>query len=115
MTYDVSENELHAFERDGAVPLRNVVGQQDLEQLAIAIEDDIREPGPFYHGYDSDEGRFQSEVFGKTDAVSQYERNPDFEDIPDIESDRSGYDIISWDLQPGDPLDSDRYPVVLTA
>ena len=45
---------------------------------------------------------FQPEVFGKTETVAQYERNPEFEDIPDIEADRANYDIISWDLEPGD-------------
>ena len=31
-------------------------------------------------------------------------KNPDFEEIPDIEANRADYDIISWDLQPGDIL-----------
>lgn len=201
MTYKISLEKILAFEQDGAVPLRQVISPSDLEQLAQAIEDDIHNPGPFFHGYDSDEGKFhgnlrlwetseifrniclnsdlpqiaqaffssskinllydqlfvkeasmsqrtrwhndqpywpirgwqvlsiwiavdkttaetgrvefirsshkwdrwfQPEVFGKTDAISQYERNPDFEDIPDIEADRERYDIISWDLEPGD-------------
>lgn len=197
----VRPEDIAAFDRDGAVPLRGVITQLQLEQLTRAIEEDIRNPGPFYHGYDSDEGRFhgnlrlwesnegfrdiclnshlpsiaqaffsskkvnllydqlfvkeanmrqrtrwhndqpywpirgwqvlsiwialdkttvengrvefvrgshkwdrwfQPEVFGKTKAITQYERNPDFEDIPDIEADRSSYDIVSWDLEPGD-------------
>lgn len=201
MTYEVKQSDIDAYNDDGVVPLRKIVSDEWLEKLAAAIEDDIREPGPFYHGYESDEGRFhgnlrlwetnetfhdfclksempaiaqaffgsdkinllydqlfvkestmsqrtrwhndqpywpirgwqvlslwvaldettaengrlefirgshkwdrwfQPETFGKTQAISQYERNPDFEDIPDIEADRGSYDIISWDLEPGD-------------
>ncbi len=201
MSYTVCQADIDAFNADGAVPLRGVIGAEQLAKLAAAIEDDIREPGPFFHGYESDEGRFhgnlrlwethpafreicldsqlpalaqaffgsekinllydqlfvkeaamgqrtrwhndqpywpirgwqvlsfwialdkttaengrlefvrgshrwdrwfQPETFGKTAAISQYERNPEFEDIPDIEADRASYDIISWDLEPGD-------------
>jgi ectoine hydroxylase-related dioxygenase (phytanoyl-CoA dioxygenase family) len=201
MTFNITQSDIDAYDRDGAIALRGVVGSADLQRLAAAIEDDIQNPGPFYHGYESDEGRFhgnlrlwethetfrdiclnsdlpviaqtffggsktnllydqlfvkescmsqrtrwhndqpywpirgwqvlsiwialdettaengrlefvrgshkwgrwfQPEVFGKTDAISQYERNPEFEEIPDIEADRDSYDIISWDLQPGD-------------
>jgi len=31
-----------------------------------------------------------------------YETNPDYEPMPDIEVDREQYDVISWDLDPGD-------------
>jgi len=201
MSLQPGKSDIDAYQRDGAVPLRGVVAGDDLRRLAEAIEDDILEPGPFYHGYESDEGRFhgnlrlwethetfrefclhsnlpgiaqsffggsktnllydqlfvkephmsqrtrwhndqpywpicgwqvlsiwialdettaesgrlefirgshrwdrwfQPEVFGKTGAISRYERNPEFEDIPDIEAARDSYDIISWDLQPGD-------------
>ncbi len=201
MTTSVKQSDIDAYDNDGVVAMRGVLGDADLQKLAEAIEKDIREPGPFYHGYESEEGRFhgnmrlwetddsfrdlcvnsalpgiaqaflktsktnllydqlfvkessmsqrtrwhndqpywpisgwqvltiwialdettaqsgrlefvrgshkwdrwfQPEVFGKTDSISQYERNPDFEDIPDIEADRDSYDIISWDLNPGD-------------
>lgn len=47
-------------------------------------------------------GRFyQPEVFGRTN-VDEYERNPDYETVPDIESARGDYDIVSFDLEPGD-------------
>ena len=45
---------------------------------------------------------FQPEPFGKTGAITHYESNPDYEDIPDIEAARDQYEIISWDLEPGD-------------
>ncbi len=201
MAYTVSQDEIEAYRRDGAVPLRGVIDEATRARLEAAIEDDIREPGPFFHGYESEEGRFhgnlrlweshesfralcleselpdiarqffdsrkinllydqlfvkeaamgqrtrwhndqpywpirgdqilsvwialdettadngrlefirgshrwnrwfQPEVFGKTGSIAQYERNPDFEDIPDIEAHREEYDIIAWDLQPGD-------------
>ena len=201
MSERVTKADIDAYNTDGVVPLRGLINSTDLRRLKDAVEDDIRSPGPFFHGYESDEGRFhgnlrlwethdafrkiclnselpevartffdasktnllydqlfvkesamsqrtrwhndqpywpirgwqvlsiwialdkttaengrvefihgshkwnrwfQPEVFGKTDAISQYERNPEFEDIPDIEADRDNYDIISWDLEPGD-------------
>ncbi len=47
---------------------------------------------------------FQPEVFGKTRAIDAYEKNPDYEPMPDIENHRDDYDIIHWDLEPGDAL-----------
>ena len=201
MKYEVQQADIDAYNADGVVALRQVVDEEWRQKLADAIEDDIREPGPYYHGYESDEGRFhgnmrlwetnstfreycleshlpaiaqaflgsskvnllydqlfvkessmsqrtrwhndqpywpirgwqvlsmwvaldkttaesgrvefirgshkwdrwfQPETFGKTGAIVQYERNPEFEDIPDIEADRDNYDIVSWDLEPGD-------------
>ena len=45
---------------------------------------------------------FQPERFGDTAAHDDYERNPDYVDMPDIDASRDDYDIISWDLNPGD-------------
>lgn len=45
---------------------------------------------------------FQPETFGATAAHEAYERNPDYISMPDIDADRSDYDIVSWDLAPGD-------------
>ena len=70
----------------------------------IALDETTAENGrvEFIRGSHLWDRWFQPEVFGKTKAVSTYERNPDYEDIPDIESERENYDIISWDLAPGD-------------
>ena len=38
-------------------------------------------------------------------ASKTYEKNPKFEKIPDIESNSDKYDIISFDMNPGDLLD----------
>ena len=62
MAFHLEQTEIDAFNRDGVVPLRQLINQADLERLAAAIEDDIREPGPFYHGYESDEGRFHGNL-----------------------------------------------------
>ena len=70
----------------------------------IALDSTTAETGrvEFIRGSHKWDRWFQPEVFGKTAAINPYERNPDFEDIPDIEADRDSYDIISWDLEPGD-------------
>ena len=45
---------------------------------------------------------FQPEAFGDTERKNTYEINPNYEPIPDIESARGDYNIISWELEPGD-------------
>ncbi len=45
---------------------------------------------------------FQPERFGDTTSHGDYERNPDYVKIPDIDTARGDYDIVSWDLEPGD-------------
>ena len=45
---------------------------------------------------------YQPETFGKTTGHGAYERNPNYVDIPDIEAARSDYEIVTWDLEPGD-------------
>jgi ectoine hydroxylase-related dioxygenase (phytanoyl-CoA dioxygenase family) len=45
---------------------------------------------------------FQPEPFGPNRGATSYERNPDYEPMLDIESRRDTYDIVTWDLDPGD-------------
>jgi len=45
---------------------------------------------------------FQPEKFGDTEAHDDYERNPDYVSIPDIQAARDEYEIVTWDLEPGD-------------
>ncbi|MGH1358926.1 MAG: phytanoyl-CoA dioxygenase family protein [Burkholderiaceae bacterium] len=44
---------------------------------------------------------FQPRQFGETETIG-YDINPDYEEIPDIESNRDDYQLLSWDLNPGD-------------
>jgi len=198
----IEAREIEAYERDGVVVLRKLVSPKWLERIATAIERDIENPGPFYHGYEtpdgsrfhgnmrlfehdqdmnafcresvlpqiaqgflnsgkvnllydqlfvkeagtlnrtrwhndqpywpirgrdvvsiwvaldtttSDNGRlefvsgshlwdrwFQPEPFGPNKSHQGYDLNPDYEPMLDIESARDGYDIVSWDVEPGD-------------
>ncbi len=198
----LSPSDIDAFHADGAIALRGVVNDEWRQILARSIEADIADPGPFYHGYEPDDGKgrfhgnlrtwefhegfrrfcfesplprlaaeilgchrinllydqlfvkepgtvnrtrwhndqpywpvdgyqilsfwvaldhttadtgavefvrgshrwgrfFQPEVFGRT-VTDDYERNPDYETVPDVQSARDDYDIFSFDLEPGD-------------
>lgn len=55
----------------------------------------------FVSGSNHWERWFQPRQFGETDTIG-YEINPDYEEMPDIEACRDDYDLISWDLNPGD-------------
>ncbi|WP_419551197.1 phytanoyl-CoA dioxygenase family protein [Candidatus Poriferisodalis sp.] len=46
---------------------------------------------------------FQPRTFAPTNA-HDYTQNPDYEPAPDVEADRDAYDIVSFDLQPGDAI-----------
>ena len=45
---------------------------------------------------------FQPVAFAPGGA--EYERGENYEDMPDIEADRGAYDIIAWDMKPGDVI-----------
>ena len=45
---------------------------------------------------------FQPERFGDTKGHGEYERNPNYEPMPDVEGTRADYDIVTWELEPGD-------------
>ena len=197
------EKQITEYQDLGATVIRRCVDAHWLAELSRAIEEDIRSPGPFYHGYKSegDRGRFhgnlrlwehdstfgefclasalpriaarflasqkinllydqlfvkepgtlnrtrwhndqpywpirgrqvlsfwialdpvshdsgalefiagshrwdrwfQPEAFGDTVGQDEYPANPDYEPMPDIQNQRADYEIVSWDLQPGD-------------
>ena len=58
----ISESDLRAFDADGVVPLRGVLDSDLLHRLEDAVERDIENPGPFFHGYESEEGRFHGNL-----------------------------------------------------
>lgn len=70
----------------------------------IALDPTTAETGAmeFIRGSHQWDRWFQPETFGKTAAHGGYEENPKYEPMPDIEAARGGYDIVSWDLAPGD-------------
>ena len=57
MTVTLSEKEIGAFETDGVIVLRGIVTSRWLDPIASAIDRDIAEPGPFVHGYDTEDAR----------------------------------------------------------
>jgi ectoine hydroxylase-related dioxygenase (phytanoyl-CoA dioxygenase family) len=201
LRYKISEKQRRAYQDDGVIVLRGVIDTTWQERLAEAIEKDIADPGPYYHGYETsdnvgkfhgnlriwqndpcfrdyclssvlpdlaqqffqsqrinllydqlfvkepgtvnptpwhndqpfwpirgsqvisfwmsldqvtqDSGAlnfvkgshkwnrwFQPEAFGENST--KYEQNPDYEPMPDIDANLEDYDIVSWDLDPGD-------------
>jgi len=199
----VSEADLQAYDEDGACVLRGVIDAQWRAELADAIERDIANPGPNYHGYAAEEEAggfhgnlriwendqtfhrfchqsllpelaqqffrsarvnllydqlfvkepgtpnptrwhndqpywavrgwhvlsfwtsldpvtqdsgalkfirgshkwdrwFQPETFGDNSATNGYELNENYEPMPDVDANADDYDIVSWDLEPGD-------------
>ncbi|MCY4190613.1 MAG: phytanoyl-CoA dioxygenase family protein [Rhodospirillaceae bacterium] len=46
---------------------------------------------------------FQPEAFGKGSG-NVYAHNSNYEKMPDIDANREAYDIIGWDMQPGDVI-----------
>ena len=52
----LSENLISVFQDLGVTVIRQCVDTHGLAELSRAIEEDIRSPGPFYHGYKSEEG-----------------------------------------------------------
>ena len=53
----LTRKDIEAFHADGAIALRGVVSTDWLRVLADAIEDDIANPGSFYHGYEPEDGQ----------------------------------------------------------
>lgn len=46
---------------------------------------------------------FQPEAFGEGSG-NVYDANPDYEAMPDIDANRDRYEIIAWDMEPGDVI-----------
>jgi ectoine hydroxylase-related dioxygenase (phytanoyl-CoA dioxygenase family) len=84
-------------------PYWSIRGWQVLS-MWVALDTTTAENGAleFIRGSHHWDRWFQPETFGNSDALDGYEQNPNYERIPDIESSRDDYDIISWDLEPGD-------------
>lgn len=200
----ITKTDIETYDRDGVLLLRDFVGQDWLGRIREGIERDIADPGPGYHGYQTEDGKgrfhgnfdlrlkdedfrayceeshlpavaaellqtdkvnllydqlfvkepgtaaptpwhndqpywpvkgwpvisfwlaldpvdlesgavefvrgshkwdrwFQPESFSKKSAF-QYEKNPDYEPIPDVNGNRAEYDIVHFDMAPGDVI-----------
>lgn len=197
----LSQSDIQSYERRGVALLEGVIGEPWLSSLAAAIERDIADPAPGYHGYENQAGRFHGnfdlwrtdddfadyclrsplpalaaafmnsgevkllydQLFVKEpgtpvrtpwhndqpyfpvsgwnvisfwlalDPVTvdsgaveyvagshlwdrwfqprtfaaggfRYDENPEYEPVPDVEADRESYDIVAFEMQPGDVL-----------
>ncbi|MEM7091974.1 MAG: phytanoyl-CoA dioxygenase family protein [Actinomycetota bacterium] len=80
------------------------VSGRDVISIWVALDPTTEANGrlEFVRGSHDWDRWFQPESFGPNQGRSMYDRNPDYETIPDIEADRDAYDIVSWDLEPGD-------------
>ena len=56
----VAQQDVEKFQQDGVVVLNNVVSQQTLDDLAQALDDNMKSPGPWANEYadGSQQGRF---------------------------------------------------------
>ena len=57
MNYLVTKEDIDAYNADGAVLLKDVIGPSQLSCVAEAIDRDIANPGPCCHSYAADNGR----------------------------------------------------------
>lgn len=83
------------------------VSGQDVISVWVALDHVTAENGrlEFVRGSHLWDRWFQPVTFGPhDDGIGQatYERNPDYELMLDIDADRDAYDIITWDVEPGD-------------
>jgi len=80
------------------------VAGRDVISVWVALDHTTAETGrlEFVRGSHEWDRWFQPEPFGPNRGTSQYEQNPDYETMLDIEADRDAYDIITWDVEPGD-------------
>ncbi|WP_417517225.1 phytanoyl-CoA dioxygenase family protein [Minwuia sp.] len=70
----------------------------------LALDDVTADSGrmEFVAGSHDWERWFQPEPFAP--GAADYERGENYEDIPDIDADRSAYDLLAWDMKPGDVI-----------
>lgn len=80
------------------------VSGKDVISVWVALDHTTAENGrlEFVRGSHEWDRWFQPEPFGPNSGASDYELNPDYEKMLDIEGNRDAHDIISWDVEPGD-------------
>lgn len=77
---------------------------RDVISVWVALDHVTEENGrlEFVRGSHRWDRWFQPEPFGPNQGASSYDENPDYEPMVDIEANRDGYEIITWDVDPGD-------------
>ena len=80
------------------------VSGKDVISVWVALDTTTSENGrlEFVRGSHEWERWFQPEPFGPNSGATAYDTNPEYEQMLDIEAHRDDYDIISWDVEPGD-------------
>lgn len=80
------------------------VSGKDVISVWVALDHTTAENGrlEFVAGSHTWDRWFQPEAFGPNAGASAYERNPDYEPMLDIEANRDEYNILTWDVEPGD-------------
>ncbi len=80
------------------------VSGKDVISVWVALDHTTAQNGrlEFVRGSHEWDRWFQPEPFGPNAGASDYELNPDYEKMLDIEANRDAHDIISWDVEPGD-------------
>ncbi len=83
-------------------PYYNVHGKQTAS-LWLSLDPVSRDCCPEFIAGSHAWGRLYYPRLFKSDTNYDYS-GPGYETVPDIEADRGAYDILSWDLEPGDAL-----------
>ena len=61
----LTEEMIQAYERDGVILLRNVIFSEDIEEMRIAVETAMANPGPYHTDFppDGDKGRLFDDLY----------------------------------------------------
>jgi hypothetical protein len=86
---DVTARDVETYERDGVVCLRGVIAPHWIDVLAEGVEGSHR----WQRWFQPELTRSGGDLYA---TGSPYER------MPDIEAEREAYDIVAFDMQPGD-------------
>ena len=124
---NLSRKDIESLHADGAIALRGVVSEEWRQVLADAIEDDITNPGPFYHGYDifsfdrepGDVYAFHALVLhGASGNASEHVHRRGYtasylgDDVTYSSRPGTNKGLRNSLLKGGDRLDSEQYPLV---
>src|SRR5438874_2517905 len=107
----VTDEMKRQFREDGVVHLPQLLEPTWLELLAAGMRRNLNAPGPYrkrhYEGTEREfvRGSHLGPLYAGTSFDADGETAPFYKDmprIPDIEADRSSFDIVSFEIEPGD-------------